>query len=84
MVCTLSLWGKMQKSNNRLARINEELKREISNIINYELKNSKVTGMISITKVKITPGKIKQTQNSNPNKTRQMFLLGDLRNQIFF
>ena len=36
------------------------------------------------TKVKITPGKIKQTQNSNPNKTRQMFLLGDLRNQIFF
>ena len=48
----------MQKSNNgsnRLARINEELKREVSNIINYEVKNSNVTGMISITKVKTTP-----------------------------
>lgn len=48
----------MQKNNNgsnRLARINEELKREVSNIINYEVKNSNVTGMISITKVKVTP-----------------------------
>ena len=47
----------MQKENNnhKLDRVNEELKRELSNIINYELKNSKVTGMISITKVKITP-----------------------------
>ena len=41
--------------SNRLARINEELKREVSNIINYEVKNSNVTGMISITKVKTTP-----------------------------
>ena len=47
----------MQKENHnyKLDRINEELKREVSNIINYELKNSKVTGMISITKVKVTP-----------------------------
>ena len=47
----------MQKQNNshKLERVNEELKREISNIINYELKNSKVTGMISVTKVKVTP-----------------------------
>ena len=48
----------MQKNNNgsnRLARINEELKREVSNIINYEVKNSNVTGRISITKVKLTP-----------------------------
>lgn len=41
--------------NNRLDRINEELKRELSNIINYEVKNSNVTGMISVTKVKISP-----------------------------
>ena len=40
---------------NRLNRINEELKREISNIINYEVTNSNVTGMISVTSVKITP-----------------------------
>ena len=48
----------MQKGNtgsNRMARINEELKREISNIINYEVKNSNVTGMISVTKVKTSP-----------------------------
>ena len=40
---------------NRLNRINEELKREISNIINYEMSNSNITGMISVTSVKITP-----------------------------
>lgn len=45
----------MEKSNNRLSRIQEELKREISNIINYELNNSNITGMISVTKVKVSP-----------------------------
>ena len=47
----------MQKhtNSNRMARVNEELKREISNIINYEVKNSNVTGMISVTKVKTSP-----------------------------
>lgn len=47
----------MEKNNNsnRQERINEELKKEISNIINYEVKNSKVTGMISVTKVKVSP-----------------------------
>lgn len=43
------------KTNNRLGRIDEELKKEISNIINYELQNPKITGLISVTKVKITP-----------------------------
>ena len=46
---------KRNNGNNRLDRINEELKRELSNIINYEVKNSNVTGMISVTKVKISP-----------------------------
>ena len=48
----------MQKNNNtsnRIARVNEELKRELSNILNYEVKNSNVTGMISVTKVKTSP-----------------------------
>ena len=40
---------------NRLDRINEELKREISNIINYDLKNPNIKGMITVTKVSITP-----------------------------
>lgn len=45
----------MPKNNNRLNRIDEELRKEISNIISFELKNPDVTGLISVTKVKITP-----------------------------
>lgn len=45
----------MAKNTNRLGRINEELKKQISGVLNYELKNPDVTGMISVTKVKITP-----------------------------
>lgn len=47
----------MQKhtNSNRMARVDEELKRELSNIINYEVKNSNVTGMVSVTKVKTSP-----------------------------
>lgn len=45
----------MEKSNNRLSRIEEELKKEISNIINYELNNSNITGMVSVSKVKVSP-----------------------------
>ncbi len=45
----------MQKNENRLNRIDEELKKELSQIISYELKNPEATGMISVTKVKITP-----------------------------
>ena len=45
----------MPKNEARLNRINEELKRELSQIINYELKNPNVTGMISVSRAKITP-----------------------------
>ena len=45
----------MPKNNTRFERINQELKKEISNIINYELNNPNVTGLISVTKAKITP-----------------------------
>ena len=47
--------NKPKGGGNRLNRINEELKREISNIINYEVTNSNVTGMVSVTSVKISP-----------------------------
>lgn len=43
------------KNTNRLGRVNEELKRVISQVISYELKNPDVTGMVSVTKVKVTP-----------------------------
>ena len=42
------------KNSNRFGRIDEEFKKEISQIINYELKEPSVTGMISVTKVKVT------------------------------
>ena len=45
----------MKKNSNRLGRIDEELKKEISSIINYDLKNPNITGLISVTKAKITP-----------------------------
>lgn len=45
----------MPKNNTRFERINEELKKEISHIINYELNNPNITGLISVTKAKITP-----------------------------
>jgi len=45
----------MAKNDARLNRINEELKKEISNILTFELKNPNVTGLISVTKAKITP-----------------------------
>ncbi len=44
----------MQRNNNRFNRIDEELKKEISNIISFKLKNPNITGMISVTKVKVT------------------------------
>ena len=44
----------MQNNSNRFNRIDEELKKEISQIINYELKNPNVTGLISVTKAHVT------------------------------
>ncbi len=45
----------MSKNTNRLGRVDEELKKAISEVINYELKNPNATGMISVTKVNVTP-----------------------------
>lgn len=45
----------MPKNNTRFERVGEELKKEISHIISYELKNPNVTGLISVTKVHVTP-----------------------------
>ena len=43
------------KNSNRLGRIDEELKKGIRNIINYELNNPKNTGVISGATAKTTP-----------------------------
>ena len=45
----------MAKNETRLNRINEELKKEISRIFTFELKNPNITGLLSVTRAKITP-----------------------------
>ncbi len=42
------------KNNNRIDRIDEEYRKELSQIISYDLKNPNITGLISVTKVKVT------------------------------
>ena len=43
----------MQKKNtNRMERVDEEFKRELGKIIDQDLKNPNITGLISVTKVK--------------------------------
>jgi ribosome-binding factor A len=41
-------------ANYRGGRINEEFKREISNLIQNEIKDPRLTAMISVTDVKVT------------------------------
>ena len=41
-----------KKATNRMDRVNEEFKRELSKIIDQDLKNPNITGLISVTKVK--------------------------------
>lgn len=42
------------KNSNRMGRIDEEMKKEISHIITYDLKDPDITGLISVTKVKVS------------------------------
>ena len=44
-----------RKNTNRMNRVDEEIRREISNIIDQDLKNTNITGIISVTKVKVSP-----------------------------
>ena len=43
-----------RKNPNRMNRIDEEFKKEISIIIDQDLKNPNITGIISVTKVKVS------------------------------
>ena len=44
-----------RKNSNRMDRVNEEIKKELSIILSQDLKNPNITGMISVTKVKTSP-----------------------------
>ena len=45
----------MQKNQNRFNRVNEELRKQISSIIMNDIKDPHLTGLISVTKAKVTP-----------------------------
>lgn len=45
----------MKKSNNRLTRINEEIRKEVSSIIGTQLKDPRVNTMTTVVKVDTTP-----------------------------
>ena len=45
----------MQKNNNRCNRVDEEVKKQVSSIIMNDIKDPKLTGLISVTKAKVTP-----------------------------
>lgn len=44
-----------KKQTNRMSKVDEEIKRELSVIISQNLKNPNITGLISVTKVKTSP-----------------------------
>jgi len=46
--------GEVNVANYRGGRINEEYKREISNLIQNEIKDPRLTAMISVTDVQVT------------------------------
>ena len=79
-----------KKSSVRLGRIDEELKKEISHVITFELQNSEITGLVSVTKVKITPdlrfAKIYVSLLNSKSKVKTMEALkkssGFIRTQI--
>lgn len=78
------------KNEARLGRIDEELKKEISHVLTFELKNPNVTGLISVTRVKITPdlkyAKVYVSLLNSKSKTKTMQGLKDsakfIRSQI--
>ena len=44
-----------RKNTNRMEKVDEEFRREIGKIIDQDLKNTNITGLISVTKVKVSP-----------------------------
>lgn len=45
----------MPKNNTRFNRVDEELKKQVSSIIMNDIKDPNLTGLISVTKAKVTP-----------------------------
>lgn len=43
------------RNNNRSNRVDEEVKKQVSSIIMNDIKDPKLTGLISVTRAKVTP-----------------------------
>ncbi len=65
-------------ASNRIMRIAEEIKREVSDVIQHELKDPRISGMISVTKVTVTNdlkySKIYVSVLGNPEEKKQILL----------
>ena len=80
----------MPQKSNRMNKIDEELKKEISSIISTELKNPHLTGRISVSKVKTTPdlryAKVYVTMINEKSKKENLSILkkssGFIRSEI--
>ena len=80
----------MPQKSNRMNKIDEELKKEISSIISTELKNPHLTGLISVSKVKTTPdlryAKVYVTMINEKSKKENLSILkkssGFIRSEI--
>ena len=69
-----------RKNSNKMDRVNQELKRELSNIISYELRNPKVSGIVSVTDVKTTPDlRFSKVFVSMLNETNKKAALANLK-----
>ena len=45
----------MEKNQTRFNRVNEELKKQVSSIIMNDIKDPNLSGLISVTRAKVTP-----------------------------
>ena len=45
----------MQKNSNRFNRVEEEIKKQVSMILMNDIKDPNLSGLISVTKAKVTP-----------------------------
>ena len=45
----------MQKNSNRFNRVDEEIKKQVSMILMNDIKDPNLSGLISVTKAKVTP-----------------------------
>lgn len=80
----------MPTNSGRMNKINEELKKEISHVISFKLKDPHLTGLITVTTVKTTPdlryAKVFISMINSKNKKESLTILkkssGFIRSEV--